>query len=67
VVLLLGGTGPAGLYFLLLMEQWEPLGPAYMGALVSLAFHGEGSRSYIKGDNGSLSSCVCQEVGLSTV
>jgi hypothetical protein len=33
--------------------------PAYTGALVSLVFQGEGSRSCIKGEHGALSSSVC--------
>jgi hypothetical protein len=37
------------------------MGPAYTGMLVSLAFQGEGSRSYIRGDHGALSSCVWWE------
>jgi hypothetical protein len=42
------------------------LGPAYIGAPVSLAFQGDGSRSYSRGEHGALSSCMCQEAGLTT-
>jgi hypothetical protein len=42
------------------MKQREPsVGPAYTGALVSLAFQGEGCRSCIREEHVALSSCVC--------
>jgi hypothetical protein len=34
--------------------------------LISLVFQGEGSRSYIRGEHGALSYCVCREVELTT-
>jgi hypothetical protein len=40
--------------------------PAYTGALVSLVFQGEGSRSCSLGKHVALSSCVCWEAGLNT-
>jgi hypothetical protein len=40
------------------------VGPAYTGALVFLAFQGEGSRSCSRRERGALISCVCWEAGL---
>jgi hypothetical protein len=42
------------------------MGPAYTRALVSLEFHCEDSRSCSSGEHRAQSSCVCQEVGLTT-
>jgi hypothetical protein len=42
----------------------EAMDPAYTGVPVSLAFPGEGSRSYRREGCGAPSSCVCQEAGL---
>jgi hypothetical protein len=42
------------------------MGPAYIGALVSLMFQGEGSRLCMRGLCGALSSCVCLGMGLTT-
>jgi hypothetical protein len=40
------------------------VGPVCTGALVSLVFQGEGSRSCSRREHGAPSSCVCQEAGL---
>jgi hypothetical protein len=40
------------------------LGPVYAGSPVSLTFLGAGRRLCSKEDCGALSSCVCQEAGL---
>jgi hypothetical protein len=42
------------------------LGPAYTWVLISLVFQGKGSRLCSRGEHGALSSCVCQEAGLTT-
>jgi hypothetical protein len=42
------------------------MGSAYIGAPVSLAFQGGGIRSCSGRGHGALSSCMCQEAGLTT-
>jgi hypothetical protein len=59
-----GATGSAAVMGEQSLWAAGALGPAYTGALISLVFQGEGSRSCSMGECGVQSFCVCREAGL---